>query len=115
MDSLVWILYILYSLDITPPSFISPSPLTICINLLRRYIYLQFTPPSAIHGKVNKNERTLRLGRTRGRLELIVTPSCIELDLATYWPVIQVIGYVVAGSWWCENCIMFSDCTHSVP
>ena len=25
-------------------------PLTICINLLQRYIYLQYTPPSAILG-----------------------------------------------------------------
>ena len=47
-------------------------PLTICINLLWRYIYLQFTPPLAIHGKSNKNGKTLQLRRMRGRLELTV-------------------------------------------
>ena len=63
-----------YSLDITPPSIISP-PLHICINLLRRYIYLQFMFLSTIHRKFNKNGRTLRLRRTRGRLELTVPPN----------------------------------------
>ena len=58
--------------------------------LLRRYIYLQFTPPSAIHEKFNKNERTLRLRWMRGRLELTV-PPCIESsyllasDIPTKW------------------------------
>ena len=47
--------------------------LTICMNLLRRYIYLQFTLPLAIHGKFN-NGRTLQLRRMRGRLELTVPP-----------------------------------------
>ena len=36
--------YIPYSLNIMPLLITSP-PLTICMNLLRRYIYLQFMPP----------------------------------------------------------------------
>ena len=57
------------------------STCSICINLLQRYIYPQFMPPSAIHGKFNKN-RTLRLRRARGRLELTDPPyiesSCLQ-------------------------------------
>ena len=66
-----------YSLDITLPSIISP-PLTICINLLQRYIYLQVSPPSAIHGKFYKNGRSLRLRWTRGMLELTIPPYIIS-------------------------------------
>ena len=90
--------------------------LTICINLLQRY---QFMPPSAIHGKFNKNGRTLRLQRTRGRLEHIAPPYIESSYL--YWPAIHRpsdwlhSGRLIASWWWCENCIVFSDCTHSVP
>ena len=51
-----------YSLHITPPSFI--SLLTICMNLLRRYIFISNLG----------SPRPLRLRRTRGRLELTVPP-----------------------------------------
>ena len=46
-------------------------------NLLWRYVYPQFTLSSAIHGKFDKNGRTLRLRHTRGRLELTI-PPCIQ-------------------------------------
>ena len=59
--------YIPYSLDITPPWIIS-------LNLMQTYIYLQFTPPSAIHGNFNSKGGTLRLRRTREMLELTVPP-----------------------------------------
>ena len=61
----------------------------------------------------NKNGRTLWLRRTRGRLELTVP------GLATYWQVIHRPsvclrgGRLIASWWWCENCIAFSDRTHS--
>ena len=45
------------------PFVYKPPPLTICMNLLLRYVYLQFTPP-----------RPLRLRQMTGRLELTVTP-----------------------------------------
>ena len=53
---------ILYSLDITPPSIISP-PLPYYLHkfAVEVYLYPIYTSPSAIHGKFNKNERTLRL------------------------------------------------------
>ena len=91
--------YVPYSLNITPPSFISPPPLTIYIDLLQRHIYLQFTLPSAIHRKFNKNGRTLHLQRTRERLELTIPPY-IESSylLASGTPTKQAIGYTAAGS-----------------
>ena len=93
------------------------APLTICINLLSRYIYLQFMPPLAIHGKFNKNERTLWLRWTRGRLELTVPPY-IESSylLASNTPTKRLAMWQQARSWWWyKYCIAFSDRTHSVP
>ena len=93
--------------------------LTICINLLRRYIYLQFTHPSAIHGKFNKNGRTLQLWWMRGRLEITIPPwleSSYLLASNTPRPNDWLCsGRLVASWWWCENCIVFSDHTHSAP
>ena len=96
-----------YSLDFTPPSFIRP-PLTICMNLLRRYIYLHFTPASASATPTNNR-----------KVELTV-PHYIW-SLATYWPAIHRPsdwlhgGRLIASWWWCKNCIVFSDRSHSVP
>ena len=53
------------------------APYYLYKNLLWRYVYPQFMLPSAIHGKFDKNGRTLRLRQTRGRLELAI-PPCIE-------------------------------------
>ena len=89
-------------------------PLTICIN--RRYIYFQFTPPSAIH---KKNGRTLWLQQTRGRLVLTIPPYMessylLASDTLTKWLATpqQVRSY---SWWWCKNCIVFSDRTQSAP
>ena len=67
-----------YTLDITPPLIISPPP-PYYFQKFAVEIYLSpiYAPPSAIHGKFDKNGRTLQLRQTRGRLELTV-PPCIE-------------------------------------
>ena len=72
-----------YSLDITPPSFISP-PLTICMSLLRRYIYLQFTPPSA--SATPTNERKVRTHRTTPYMKssYLLASSTLTKRLATW-------------------------------
>ena len=82
-------------------------PLTICTNLLRRYIYLQFTPASASVTRQMRGSTTV--------------PPYIW-SLATCWPVIHrpsdllCGGRLVPSWWWCdENCIAFSDRTHSAP
>ena len=107
-------MYVPYSLNIMPPFNYKP-PLTICINSQRRYIYLQCTPPSAIHGKFNKNRRILRLQQTREGLELTV-PPCIESSYLLARPRDWLRnGRLVASWWWCENYIAFSDHTHSAP
>ena len=108
-----------YSLDITPPSFISPSLLhvfacsfispsllhvrCICMNLQLRYNYLQFTPPPW----------PLWLWRTREWLELTVPPYIWSLATYMYWPAIYRPsdwlrgGRLISSWWWCENCITF--------
>ena len=95
-------------------------PHTICKKLLWKYIYLQFMPPwphmeyLIIH---NKNGRILRLRWMRGRLGLTVTPY-IESSylLASDTPTIAwCLGRLIASWWLCENCIAFSDHTHSAP
>ena len=97
-----------YSLDITPPPFISPPLLFPWICCWGIFIS-NLCPPWP-----------LRLQRTRGRLELTV-PLYIW-SLATYRPAIHWpsdwlhCGRLVSSWWWCENCIAFSDRSrHSVP
>ena len=85
------------------PFYYKP-PLTICNDLLQRYIYLQFMPSSAIHGKFNERGRTLRLWQTRGRLELTVPPyiqssyllasNTPNKRLATWW---QARSYIAGA------------------
>ena len=63
----------------------------------------------------NKNGRTLRLRRLRGRLELTVPPyieSRPAIHRQSDW---LRGGRLVASWWWCENCIAFSDRTHAAP
>ena len=105
----------LYSHNITPLSIISPPPYNLH-KLLRWYIYLQFTFPSAIHGKFNKNRRTLRLQRTRGRLELTVPPHIdSSYLLASDTPTKRLVMQRQACSYLVEvrnyDCIAFSDRT----
>ena len=63
--------------------------------------------------------RPLRLRQMTGRLELTITPYI--WSLATYWPAIHqpsdwLRGGKLVSSWsWCENCIAFSDRSHSAP
>ena len=94
-------LVLLYSLNITPPLITHPP---YYLHKFAAEVY-QFTPPSVLHGKFNKNGRTLRLRRTRGRLELTVPPYIESSYLRG--------SRLVASRWWCKNCIAFSDCTHS--
>ena len=95
-----------YSLKIMPPLFISPYYL----HEFDAEVYL----PSNL-----RPPRPLRLQRTIGRLELTVPPYI--WSLATYWPVIRRpsdwlrCSRLVANWWWCENCITFSDRSHSAP
>ena len=95
------------------PSFISPPLLFAWICCWGIFIS-NLHPPSAIHGKFNKNRRTLQLRRMRRRLEL--TPYH-----PTYWSAIHRpsdwlhSSGLVASWWWCKNCITFSDHTHSAP
>ena len=104
----VLIIKLPYSLDITPPSFISPSLLLAwicCWGIL----FISNLHPS----------RPLWLRWTTGRLDLTVPPYI--WSLATYWPAIHQPsdwlhgGRLVSSWWWCENCIAFSDRSHSAP
>ena len=68
---------VLYSLDITPSSTTSPPSLT---NLLRRYIYLQFTPPLAIHGKfTNGGCKNLYKGRFSHTRKIVGFPRPLSV------------------------------------
>ena len=90
--------------------FVYKPPLTICMNLLRRYIYLQFTPPSA--SATPTNERKVRTHRTT---------YMYIWNLTTNWPAKHRPSDWLRGSrlvaswWWCENCIVFSGHSHSSP
>ena len=98
---------ILYSLDITPPLFISLPLLFAWICCWGIFISSLRLP------------QPLRLWRTRGRLELTVPPYV--RSLATCWPPIHWPsdsphgGRLVSSWWWCKNFIVFSDRSHSVP
>ena len=69
-------------------------PLTICINLLRRYICLQFMPPSAIHGwkiyykwknsVTPTNERKVRTHRTTLYLSTVLASNTLTKRLAMW-------------------------------
>ena len=90
-------------------------PITIFVNLLWRYIYLQFTPPSTVHGKFIQDGRTLLLRRTRGRLELTVPPyeeSSYLLASDTSTKQLATRRQACSQLVVVQKCITFSDCTY---
>ena len=73
------------------------------------YIYLQFM--LSLASATPTKERKVRTHRT----------TLYMKSIATEWPAIHRPsdwlrdGRLVSSWWWCENCIVFSDCSHSAP
>ena len=94
-------MYVPYSLDIMPSLFISPPlpPLTFCMNLLLRYIYLQFMPPS--DSATPRNERKVR---THCTTLLMKFSYLLASNTQTKLVVVRKL-----------HCVSSSDCSHSAP
>ena len=88
--------------------FVYKPSLTICMNLLLMYIYLQYTPPLA--SATPTNERKIRTHHTTLYMKSIYL---IASDTPTKW--LASGGRLIASWWWCKNCIVFSDHSHSAP
>ena len=85
--------------------FVYKPPLTNCMNLLLRYIYLQFMPPLA--SATPTNERKVR---THCTILYMKSSYLLASDIPTSdW----LRGGRLVSSWWW--CIAFSDRSHSAP